>query len=71
MRAGGSRATTLATTCTKGALSDEGKIAELKRDLLTLTGDVNFKRAANMGEILQAALDFVRRNYQNHSPFAK
>ena len=53
------------------ALSAEDKIAELKRDLLALTGDVNFKRAANMGEILKAALDFVRRNYNNHSPFAR
>ena len=52
-------------------LSAEGKIAELKQDLHALTRDVNFKRAGNMGEILQAALDFVRRNYQNHSPFAK
>ena len=52
-------------------LSAEGKIAELKQDLHALTRDVNFKRAGNMGEILEAALDFVRRNYQNHSPFAK
>ena len=52
-------------------LSAEGKIAELKQDLHALTRDVNFKRARNMGEILQAALDFVRRNYQNHSPFAR
>ena len=52
-------------------LSDEAKIAELKKDLLALTGDVHFKRAANMGEILQAALDFVRRNYTQDSPFAR
>ncbi len=52
-------------------LSAEEKIAELKKDLYDLTRDVQFKRAENMGDILQAALDFVRRNYQNHSPFAR
>ena len=52
-------------------LSAEEKIAELKKDLYDLTRDVQFKRAENMGDIMQAALDFVRRNYQNHSPFAR
>ena len=53
------------------SLSIEGKIEELKRDLLALTGDVQFKRADNMGAILEAALNFVRRNYKNDSPFAR
>jgi len=46
-----------------------GKVEQLKSDLLDLTGDVNFKKAENMGEILQAALDFVTRNYKNENPF--
>ena len=45
------------------------KVEQLKSDLLDLTGDVNFKKAENMGEILQAALDFVTRNYKNENPF--
>lgn len=45
-------------------LSTDGKIEQLKGELFDLTGDVNFKRAENMGAILQAALSFVRHNYK-------
>ncbi|PVW14359.1 hypothetical protein [Marixanthomonas spongiae] len=50
-------------------ISPPEKIAQLKNDLLALTGDVNFKKSENMGEILQSALDFVIRNYQNENPY--
>lgn len=50
-------------------LSTDGKIEELKGELFGLTGDVHFKRAENMGAILQAALDFVRRNYKGVNLF--
>jgi len=50
-------------------ISSEEKIAELKNHLLTYTGDVNFKKASNMGEILKSALDFVVRNYKNENPY--
>ena len=33
--------------------------------------DVNFKKAPNMGAVLQAALDFVRRNYKTENPFMR
>ena len=50
-------------------ISSKEKINELKKDLFTLTGDVNFKKASNMGEILKSALDFVIRNYKNENPY--
>ena len=52
-------------------ISVEGKIDELKGELFSLTGDVNFKKAPNMGAVLQAALDFVRRNYKTENPFMR
>ncbi|MFT5103785.1 MAG: hypothetical protein ACI86C_001445 [Candidatus Latescibacterota bacterium] len=51
------------------AISTPAKINELRRDLFKLTGDVNFKKTSNMGEILQSALDFVIRNYKNENPY--
>ena len=51
------------------SISTPKKIEELKKDLLKLTGDVNFKKATNMGEILESALDFVIRNYKNENPY--
>ena len=51
-------------------LSASEKVDELKGALLSLTGDVNFKRAGNMGGILEAALDFIQRNFKTDSPFA-
>jgi hypothetical protein len=52
-------------------ISMEGKIDKLKSELFGLTGDVNFKKAPNMGAVLQAALDFVRRNYKSENPFIR
>ena len=51
------------------AISPVEKIKELKLGLLKLTGDVNFKKSKNMGEILQSALDFIIRNYKNENPY--
>jgi hypothetical protein len=39
--------------------------------LHTMTGDINFKKSKNMGEILESALDYVIRNYKNENPFLK
>ncbi|WP_055435507.1 hypothetical protein [Lacinutrix algicola] len=50
-------------------ISSPEKIKQLKLGLFDLTGDVKFKRARNMGELLKAALDFVIRNYQNENPY--
>ncbi|HLS12779.1 MAG TPA: hypothetical protein VK050_11505, partial [Flavobacteriaceae bacterium] len=50
-------------------ISSPEKVKELKMGLFNYTGDVNFKKANNMGEILQSALDFVIRNYKNVNPY--
>ena len=55
----------------KAHISVEGKIDELKGELFSLTGDVNFKKVPNMGAVLQVALDFVRRNYKTENPFMR
>ncbi|RPD98197.1 hypothetical protein EGM88_06805 [Aureibaculum marinum] len=49
-------------------LSTPEKVKELKSGLLELTGDVAFKKATNMGDILNSALAFVSRNYENLNP---
>jgi len=53
----------------KDNISNPEKVKELKTGLFSLTGDVRFKRAKNMGELLKAALDFVIRNYQTGNPY--
>jgi hypothetical protein len=55
----------------KDAISQPEKIKELKDALLELTGDVNFKKSRNMGQILDSALDFIIRNYQSVNPFLR
>lgn len=50
-------------------ISSKEKISELKKGLFGLTGDVNFKKSSNMGELLISALDYVIRNYKNENPY--
>ncbi|WP_179346004.1 hypothetical protein [Winogradskyella ursingii] len=50
-------------------ISTPEKIKELKSGLFKLTGDVNFKKSENMGELLNNALDFIIRNYVNENPY--
>ncbi len=50
-------------------ISTPEKVEQLQTDLFEFTGDVNFKRANNMGEVLQSALDFVIRNYTSENPY--
>ena len=53
----------------KDNISTPEKIIELKTGLFDLTGDVQFKRSKNMGELLHAAIDFVIRNYKSGNPY--
>lgn len=53
----------------KDQISPPEKVEELKMGLFDFSGDINFKTATNMGEILQSALDFVVRNYKNINPY--
>ena len=60
----------LLLSCMKNdSISTPEKIKELKTGLFKLTNDINFKKSKNMGEILESALDFIVRNYQNVNPY--
>ncbi len=50
-------------------ISTPEKVKQLKTDLFELTGDVNFKKSTNMGDILKSALDFIIRNYKTENPY--
>ena len=52
-------------------ISGEAHVEALKTELWGLTGDVNFKRAGNMGDVVDAALYFIQRNYKSDAPFAQ
>ena len=45
------------------------KTNQLKGDLFKLTGDLNFKKSTNMGEVLKSTLDFIIRNYKTENPY--
>ena len=49
------------------AISTPKNITQLKQEIFNFTHDVEFKRCTNMGEILQTALLFVKRNYEDVS----
>lgn len=46
-------------------LSSEEKLNQLKQEIYEFTLDVNFKKATSMGEIVESALNFMKRNYKN------
>lgn len=52
--------------CMKSStISTEENINRLKSEIYTFTKDIKFKRSKNMGEVLENALNFVRRNYED------
>ncbi|WP_075341428.1 hypothetical protein [Tenacibaculum agarivorans] len=46
-------------------VSTDENIEQLKMQIYEFTKDISFKRSKNMGEVLENALDFVRRNYED------
>jgi hypothetical protein len=48
-------------------ISTDENIALLKNQVYDFTKDITFKKSHNMGEILENALEFVRRNYEDVS----
>jgi|TARA_B110000305_G_C19457311_1_gene651794 hypothetical protein len=46
-------------------ISTKINVSLLKRQVRKYTRDVEFKKCNNMGEILETALDFVKRNYES------
>lgn len=48
-------------------ISTDKNIQLLKQQVFDFTKDIAFKKSSNMGEILETALEFVKRNYENMS----
>ena len=46
-------------------ISTDEKIDLLKNQIFEMTKDVKFKKSSGMGEILEAAFDFIKRNYED------
>ena len=46
-------------------ISTTENIELLRHQIFRYTKDIQFKKCQNMGEILEAAMDFVKRNYEN------
>ncbi len=63
------RLSNLIDIMSKDVISTPEKVAQLKKGLFELTGDVKFKKSNNMGELLKSALDFVIKNYQSINPY--
>ncbi|MBD0850999.1 hypothetical protein [Maribacter arenosus] len=63
----GDRIKLLDKICKKDNISLPENVKRLKSEIFELTKDVQFKKCKTMGEILDLALDFVKRNYQGVS----
>ena len=63
----GDRIQELVKISKEDVLSIPENIESLKLEIFELTYDVKFKRCRSMGDILELALDFVKRNYQDVS----
>ena len=63
----GDRIKLLVEICKKDDISLKANIELLKAQIYELTNDAKFKKCKTMGEILDLALDFVKRNYQGVS----
>lgn len=48
-------------------LSSLEKLTQLKNEIYDFTKDVNFKKAESMGEVVESALNFMKRNYKIHN----
>jgi len=49
-------------------ISTDKNVTLLKNQIFDFTLDVNFKKSNTMGEIIETALEFVKRNYQDENP---
>lgn len=61
----GNRIKMLLESMVHDAISTPENIEQLKMEIFEHTHDVKFKHSHNMGQVLRAALDFVKRNYEN------
>ncbi len=63
----GNRIKKLVSICKADRISLPEHVERLGKEIYDLTLDLKFKRSASMGGILELALDFVKRNYQDVS----
>tara|TARA_R110001583_G_scaffold59391_8_gene176731 strand:+ start:3168 stop:4283 length:1116 start_codon:yes stop_codon:yes gene_type:complete len=63
----GNRIKLLDKVCKKDVISLPENVEMLKGQIYELTKDIQFKKCTTMGEILDLALDFVKRNYKGVS----
>lgn len=63
----GNRIKKLRNICKKDKISTPENIKMLREQIYELTLDMQFKKCKTMGRILDLALDFVKRNYENIS----
>jgi len=50
-------------------IAPEENLKQLKLELYRYTNDMNFKNAKSMGSVLNAAFEFVTRNFKNTNLF--
>lgn len=50
-------------------LAPESNVIQLKLELYRYTKDINFKRAKSMGNIMNAAFEYITRNFKNTNTF--
>ncbi|MCL9809946.1 hypothetical protein [Flavobacterium luminosum] len=48
-------------------LSSPEKLKQLKHEIFEFTHDIHFKKATSMGEVVEAALNFLKRNYKSEN----
>lgn len=60
-----SRLARLLTAMKSDCISIPKNIEKLKSEIFDFTGDINFRDSDGMGEVLENALTFVRRNYED------
>ncbi|MCK5815302.1 MAG: hypothetical protein KAH07_05100 [Flavobacteriaceae bacterium] len=60
-----SRINQLVSCMKEDKISTSENVELLRHQIFTFSGDVNFKKCKNMGEIVGSAIDFVKRNYES------
>ena len=63
------RIKTLLEIMGKDVLAPESHLKQLQMELYRYTNDLNFKKAKSMGEIMNAAFEFIVRNFKNSNLF--
>ena len=59
------RITALINCVKKDTISTADRITTLKNQIFNFTKDIQFKKSSSMGEILETALAYVKRNYED------